>query len=189
MDAIARCIEAFCATGFHPLSDAMAVDGIARGLRGLKRAVQDPRDEAGRLDLMVAAVEAAAAAQKGAGACEALARAGEAAAGVRHGLMAGICLPLVVEYNRPAVLGRLAKIAVAMGEPATGREERLALTVVERLVNFARTVNLPERLKDIGLRQEQLEVIAETAAQDRALSTNPRSLSRDDLLGILFDAW
>ena len=75
MDAFTHCLEAYLASGFHPLADAVALDGIRRVARSLPVAVRDGKDLAARTDMMIAAMEGAMAFQKGLGACHALAHA------------------------------------------------------------------------------------------------------------------
>src|SRR5713101_311831 len=75
MDAFTHCLEAYVATGFHPLADALALDGIARVARSLPVAVKEGHSASARTDMMVAAIEGAMAFQKGLGAAHALAHA------------------------------------------------------------------------------------------------------------------
>src|SRR5579871_704658 len=75
MDAFTHCIEAYIATGFHPLADALAIDGIARVARSLALAVKNGNDLGARTDMMIAAIQGAMAFQKGLGAAHALAHA------------------------------------------------------------------------------------------------------------------
>jgi len=189
MDAFARCAEAFCAAGFHPLADALAIDGVARCARSLVRSLQEPESLEARTDLMVAAIEGAMAMEKGLGACEALANAAGAVADLRHGLAAGVCIAAVLEFNRPAIGRRLAKLAVAMGEDPTARDDILASTAVERVTRLAREANSPAGVKEAGLREEQLLQLAEKAVLDEAVATNPRKVLADDLFAIAKSAY
>ncbi|MFN7132853.1 MAG: iron-containing alcohol dehydrogenase [Myxococcales bacterium] len=185
MDAFTHNVEAFCAKGFHPLADAFAIDGVARVARSLVKAVQQPRDLQARTDMMIAAMQGAAAFQKGLGACHALAHAIGAYAPVNHGLTNAICLPAVMEFNRAAVPGRLAKIAVAMGERPDLGEETLARRAVERTRELNKACGIPAGLREVGLREEQLEEISHKAFADASHPSNPRACTREDLLAML----
>lgn len=116
MEAFAHCVEGYVAGGFHPLADAVAIDGIARVARSLPTAAQEPKDLSSRSDLMVAALEGAMASEKGTGVCRSLAHGLTAVARVPHGLASALVLPSVMEFNRGATTARLARIAVAMGD-------------------------------------------------------------------------
>src|SRR5262249_44112587 len=86
MDAFTHCLEAYLSNGFHPLADALAIDGICRVARALKVAVEDGKNLAARSEMMIAAFEGAMAFQKGLGAAHALAHALTPVSGVHHGL-------------------------------------------------------------------------------------------------------
>ncbi len=184
MDAFTHGLEAYLAAGFHPLADAVAVDAIRRVARALPAAFRNGRDLAARTDMMVAAMEGAMAFQKGLGASHALAHALTPIAGVHHGLANAIVLPAVLEWNRPAAAPRLARVAVAMGEPDRGGEEALSRRAVERVRGLARDVGIPARLREAGVDECDLPRIARKAFEDTSHRTNPRPCTEADLLAL-----
>lgn len=184
MDAFTHCLEAYLANGFHPLADALAIDGIGRVARSLPLAFKEPKDLAARTDMMVAAMEGATAFQKGLGACHALAHALTPISGVHHGLANAICLPAVMEFNRGASTARLARVAVAMGESSVTRDEVLAGNAIERVRRLCAELGLPSRLRDAGVKEEDLPKIAKKAFEDASHQTNPRKCTEEELLGI-----
>jgi 4-hydroxybutyrate dehydrogenase len=189
MDAFTHCLEAYVSNGFHPLADALAIDGIARVARSLSRAVKEGRNLAARTDMMVAALEGAIAFQKGLGACHALAHALTPLSGVHHGLANAIVLPMVMEFNRPVCTARLARVAVAMGDTSNAREEVLAGNAIERVRQLNATIGIPSRLRDVGVREEQLERIAQKAFLDASHRGNPRACTLEDLLAMAREAF
>ena len=189
MDASTHCLEAFCSTGFHPLADALAIDGIARCSRSLVKAVGEPKDLAARTDMMVAAIEGAAAFQKGLGACHAIAHALGAVSNVHHGLANAICLAPVMEFNRSTITARLAKVAVAMGELSNSREDLLASQAIERVRKMVKESGIPNNLREVGVKEEQLGAIADKAFEDASHGTNPRKCTRDDLFSLVKAAY
>jgi 4-hydroxybutyrate dehydrogenase len=184
MDAFTHGLEAWVATGFHPLADAVALDAVRRAARALPAAVKDGTDLGARTDMMIAAMEGAMAFQKGLGAAHALAHALGPVSGVHHGLANAIVLPAVVEWNRPSCAARLARAAVAMGEAPGGPDDALAARAVERVRSLARTVGIPERLRDAGVREADLPLVARKAFEDASHRTNPRPCSEADLLAL-----
>lgn len=184
MDAFTHGLEAYVATGFHPLADAVALDAIRRATRALPAAVREGKDLAARTDMMVAALEGAMAFQKGLGAAHALAHALGPVSGVHHGLANAVVLPTVVEWNRPRAAARLARVAVAMGEPAGAPDDALATRAVERVRELARTVGIPPRLREVGVREDDLPLVARKAFEDASHRTNPRPCSEADLLAL-----
>jgi alcohol dehydrogenase class IV len=184
MDAFTHGLEAYVASGFHPLADAVALDAVARAARSLPVAVRDPHDLHARTDMMIAAMEGAMAFQKGLGACHALAHALGPIAGVHHGLANAVVLPSVVAFNRPAAGPRLARIALAMGADAGEPQDALADAAAARVRALAAQVGIPARLRDVGVREADLPRIATKAFEDASHRTNPRPCGEADLLEI-----
>jgi alcohol dehydrogenase class IV len=189
MDAFTHCLEAYVSNGFHPLADAVAIDGMARVARSLPKAVEEGRNLVARTDMMVAAMQGAMAFQKGLGACHALAHALTPLCGVHHGLANAIVLPVVMEFNRPSCTARLARVAVAMGENSNAREEVLAGNAIERVRRLNAAIGIPSRLRDAGVKERDLPRIAEKAFQDASHRGNPRPCTVEDLLALAREAF
>ena len=189
MDAFVHCLEAYCAASLHPLADAVALDGISRATRALPRAVKDGADMEARLEMMIAAIMGAVAFQKGLGACHSLAHALTPICGVHHGLANAIVIPHIVEFNRqapaeggrpPPILDRLARVALAMGEPPGPSTPELARAAVARVERLAREIGVPARLREVGLLEEQIPLVVEKAFQDGCHQLNPRKVTPAD---------
>jgi alcohol dehydrogenase class IV len=169
MDAFTHCLEAYVATGFHPLADALALEA--------------------RSEMMVAAMEGAMAFQKGLGACHALAHALTPISRIHHGLANAIALPTVMEFNRGACTGRLARAAIAMGDNPMARPELLAEKMVDDVRKLNAEIGIPPRLRDAGVQEADLPRIAARAFEDASHRTNPRPCSQEDLLAMLKAAY
>jgi 4-hydroxybutyrate dehydrogenase len=139
--------------------------------------------------MMIAATEGAMAFQKGLGAAHALAHALTPITGLHHGLANAIVLPAVMDWNRAAAAARLARVAVAMGDAANAPEEHLAASAVARVRVLARELGIPARLRDAGVREEDLPRIAAKAFEDASHRTNPRPCTEADLLSIARSAF
>jgi 4-hydroxybutyrate dehydrogenase len=189
MDAFTHCLEAYLSNGFHPLSDAVSIDGIARVARSLPTAVKEGSNLLARTDMMVAAMEGAMAFQKGLGACHALAHALTPLSGVHHGLANAIVLPVVMEFNRPVSTARLARVALAMGDTSNAREEVLAGNAVDRVRKLNATIGIPARLRDVGVQEKDLERIAQKAFQDASHRSNPRPCTEAELLALVRESF
>ncbi len=189
IDAFTHCLEAYLANALHPLADAVAIDGIGRVGAALEIAVEKGTHLAARGQMMIAAMEGAMAFQKGLGACHALAHALTPISRVHHGLANAIVLPAVLEFNRSACAARLAQVAVALGDNSLTREEMLASNAIERIRGLLTRIGIPQRLRDAGVREADLPLIANKAFQDASHQTNPRQCTEDDLLGIAKSAF
>ena len=184
MDAFTHGLEAYLAAGFHPLADAVALDAVRRAARSLPVAVSSPGDLHARTDMMVAAMEGAMAFQKGLGAAHALAHALTPIAGLHHGLANAVVLPAVVAFVRPAAGPRLAQVAIAMGADPRAGEAALADGAAAQVRALAAGVGIPGRLRDAGVREEDLPRVAASAIQDASHRTSPRPCTERDLLAI-----
>jgi alcohol dehydrogenase class IV len=189
MDALTHCVEAYLALGFHPLADAVALDGIRRVARALPLACRTPEDLAARTDMMIAAVEGAMAFQKGLGACHALAHALTPVCGLHHGLANAIALPAVLAFNAGAAPSRVARIAVALGADPARPEEALVAAAVGRVRALAAEIGLAGRLRDAAVREEDLPAVARKAFEDASHRANPRPCAEGDLLALATAAY
>jgi len=184
LDAFTHCLEAYLSNGFHPLADAVAIDGIRRVSRSLPVVMQEPKHLQARLDMMIAAMEGAMAFQKGLGNAHALAHALTPIAGLHHGLANAVVLPSVMAFNRGAARSRLARVAIAMGEPSGAVEDVLAGVAIDRVRRLVADAGLPTRLSQAGVKEQDLPRIAELAFRDASHQGNPRATTEADLLGI-----
>lgn len=185
MDAFSHCLEAYVSNGFHPLADALAIDGVARVARSLPVAVAEPTNLQARSDMMVAAIQGAMAFQKGLGACHSIAHALTPISGVHHGLANAVLLPAVMEFNRGATAGRMARVAVAMGDNSLSRQEVLAGNAIARVRQLNESIGIPARLRDVGVKEADLPLIAKKAFEDASHHANPRKCTEEDLLSVV----
>ena len=110
---------------------------------------------------------------------------------VSHGAGNGLLLPFVMRFNLPERRSTFARIATLLGEDTSGRDEaaaaELAISAVEKL---KLAISIPERIRDIGGREDQLPRFAAKAfGIKRLMMVNPRQPTEADLLGILREAF
>src|SRR5262249_52800771 len=110
---------------------------------------------------------------------------------VSHGAGNGLLLPFVMRFNLPKRMPEFAEIARWLGEDIRGLSAQTAaeraVTAVERL---KRDIGIPERLRDLGVKQEQLRTLAEKAhAIKRITRVNPRTATVEELEAIYREAW
>lgn len=118
----------------------------------------------------------------GVGASHALGHALGGIANVPHGLSACVILPHVMRWNRPANPHRQAAIADAMGAPGGDPGDLIAALVAD--------LELPSRLRDIGVERDHLGPVAEKTTADFALRGNPRQPDGpEEIFALLEQAW
>ena len=122
--------------------------------------------------------------QKGLGNAHALAHALTPVAGLHHGLANAVVLPSVMAFNRNVCRARLARVAIAMGEPSGAVEDVLASVAIDRVRRLVADAGLPTRLSHAGVKEPDLPRIAELAFRDASHQGNPRPTTEADLLNI-----
>lgn len=168
LDAFTHCFEAFCAPGFHPLADGIALEGMCLIKEYLPRAYENGGDLDARSRMLAAASMGATAFQKGLGGVHALAHPVGSWYGTHHGLANAIILPYVMCHNREAIEERMRRVARALDLPRPGFEG-----VYDWLLTFRRRLGIPHSLGDTGVTVSHPGVIGREAASDPSASTNP----------------
>lgn len=180
MDAIAHCIETYLAPAINPPAEAIALDGLRRGLLHIERATLNGSDRDARWNMMMAAMEGALAFQKGLGAVHALSHPLGAVPGVslHHGTLNAVLLPAVLRFNKSATESKQAALVEAMGlAPDADPAEHIALLNAR--------LGMPRGLGAMGVPREVLADIAVAAMKDHCHATNPRVATVDDYLQML----
>lgn len=190
LDALTHNVEAYIAKGNHPFADAMAMAGMQRVAKYLRRAVRNGQDDLeAREQMLLASSMGAIAFQKGLGAAHSLAHALSPVAGTHHGLANALVLPSVLAFNREAAQERLADVAVAMGfDQRAGTAERAA-AAVELVREIKADVGLQGGLSQHGVREEMIPALVEKALEDSCHEHNPRPCTADDFRNLIRDAW
>ena len=108
-----------------------------------------------------------------------------------HGEANAILLPHAMRYNADACADRLALIADAMGINISGMTDgEAAIAAADEVESLRRSLGLPDRLRDVNVPEEGLELIASATLHDRALATNPRPVvDAGPIMTVLRQAW
>jgi alcohol dehydrogenase len=178
MDALAHCLEAYCAPGFHPLADGVAVEGMRLVKDFLPRAVKAGGDIEARAMMMAAAAMGATAFQKGLGAIHSLSHPVGSLHGAHHGLTNAVFMPYVLVFNRPAIEARIERLAAYLGLAA--RFEAFH----EWVLGLRREIGVPHTLVALGVPLENADLIAEMAIVDPTAGSNPVELTKAAARGI-----
>src|SRR6204780_220057 len=146
MDAFVHCFEAFCAPGFHPLADGVALEGMRLIQRYLPRACSDGKDIEARAQMLAAASMGATAFQKGLGGVHAIAHPVGSWFNTHHGLTNAIILPSVMTYNRHAIAEKAEIISRVLNLPERSFDGFFAWVLQMR-----RELGIPHSLAEIGV--------------------------------------
>ncbi|MBV9635791.1 MAG: iron-containing alcohol dehydrogenase [Methylobacteriaceae bacterium] len=168
MDALAHCLEAYCAPFYHPLADGIAVEGIRLVKESLAAAVKDGTDIAARSHMMAAAAMGATAFQKGLGAIHSLSHPVGALYDTHHGMTNAVFMPYVLAFNRPAIADKIARLAAWMG-----LEDASFAGFLDWTLALQREIGVPHALEDFGVGLDRLEEMTTMAIVDPTAGGNP----------------
>ncbi|MBV9201542.1 MAG: iron-containing alcohol dehydrogenase [Alphaproteobacteria bacterium] len=101
-------------------------------------------------------------------------------AGVPHGYTSCVMLPHVLRFNYQVNAEKQARVSDALGRPGDPAADAVSGLIA--------SLGLPTRLRDVGVRQEQLDLIAENSMHDRWIHTNPRKIDGLTVIRTLLDA-
>jgi alcohol dehydrogenase class IV len=176
MDALAHCLEAYCAPGYHPMAEGIAVEGMRLVKDWLPVAVKDGKNLAARAHMMSAASMGATAFQKGLGAIHALSHPVGALYDTHHGLTNAVVMPYVLQFNRKAIDTKLTRLAAWLGLPNPSYR-----AVLDWVLALRSEIGIPNTLKDIGVGSDRLDELSEMAAVDPTAGGNPVPVGAPEL--------
>ena len=168
IDAFVHCFEAFCAPGFHPLADGIALEGMRLIQEYLPRAYDNGHDIEARSRMLAAASMGATAFQKGLGGVHAIAHPVGSYYGTHHGLANAIILPYVMLHNRAAIDERMRIVARVLNLPHSD-----FVGVHEWVLAFRKRLGIPHSLGEAGVTLSHPGVIGREAELDPSAGSNP----------------
>jgi alcohol dehydrogenase class IV len=183
MDAMTHAIEAFVCPVFHPMCDAIALEAIRMVWLYLPRAYSNGSDLEARGMMQIAAAMGAVAFQKDLGAAHSLSHPLSSEFGIQHGLANAICLAPVMKYNKEVSAAQYARIAQYFGINTLNiSESEAADKAIEAIEDLNKRIGIPKSLGEIGIQEDQLEMLAKKAFEDPCHGSNPRPCTEQDLL-------
>jgi alcohol dehydrogenase class IV len=183
MDAFAHCLEAYCAPGYHPMADGIAVEGIRLVFENLPKAYANGKDLTARAHMMSAAAMGAAAFQKGLGAIHSLSHPVGALYDTHHGMTNAVFMPYVLAFNRDAIEERIARLAAYIG--IEGGFDGFAKAVLKLRKELDVPHALPDLIKGLDMDKKRKTLIADMAIVDPTAGGNPVKLTRNAALALL----
>jgi maleylacetate reductase len=180
---IDHCCEGLLSRRANLHADASLLQALRLFATSLRRTRSVPGDPDARLQSQVAAHLACTGGYRaGSGASHGIGYVLGGRYGLHHGHASCTILPHVLAWNEPVTAGRQKLISEALGRPAM-----TAANAVHELIS---DLGLPTRLRDVGIREDQLQAIAEECARHPVVKTNPREItSPSDVRQILDAAW
>jgi 4-hydroxybutyrate dehydrogenase len=184
MDAITHCVETYLSPRDNPVAEAIALDGLVRGVAHLQRAVHDGTDNRARREMMIAALHGGLTFQKGLGAVHALSHPLGAVPGLtlHHGMLNAVLLPHVVRFNTGSAPEKYAVLKQTLGLAPNADLAGFFHDLTHRL-------GLPVSLSAMRVPRAALAQVADGAVIDHSGATNPRQCDHADYLRLLAAAF
>lgn len=184
LDALTHAIEGLITKGAWEMSDMFEIKAIEMITRYLETAVNEPTNAEARNGMAVAQYIAGMAfSNVGLGVVHGMAHPLGAIFDIPHGVANALLLPLIMEFNAPAALDKFVIIAKAMNVycPTMSREEA-AQAAVDAVRSLAIRVGIPQHLSELGIKESDIERLAESAIADVCTPGNPREVTKDIIL-------
>lgn len=190
MDALTHAVEAYVSTIATPVTDCAAIKAIELVSQWLQKAVEDGNDMEARNQMTYAELLAGMAFNNASlGYVHAMAHQLGGFYDLPHGVCNAILLPHVCEFNLDAKLERFADIAKALGENIKGlTSEEGAKKGIVAIKRLSQVINIPANLAELGVKEEDLEIMATNAMKDACSFTNPKTATLEDVVGVYKNA-
>ncbi|HUR43886.1 MAG TPA: iron-containing alcohol dehydrogenase [Aestuariivirga sp.] len=167
MDALAHCLEAYCAPFYHPMSAGIGLEGMRLVKDNLSKAVKKGTDIDARGNMLVASSMGATAFQRGLGAIHALSHPFGGLYDAHHGLLNGIVMPYVVKANRGKIEKDIERAAAYLGiRGGFGG-------FLKWILALRKEIGIPHKLSEIGIDTKRLDEVAAMAIKDPSAGGNP----------------
>jgi hypothetical protein len=179
MDALAHCFEAYCAPGYHPMADGIALEGMRLISENLLRAFENGQDQVARTHLLMAAAMGATAFQKGLGLIHALSHPVGGVTGLHHGTANAIFQPYVMVHNRAVIEDRMPRLARHLQLSGDRFED-----VLDWTLELRKRLELPHTLEGV-VKEEMIAGLVPMALADPSLGTNPKACDAGEIERVL----
>ena len=177
MDALAHNLEAYCAPGYHPMADGIALEGMKLINKWLIEAVNNGSNLEARMNMLTAASMGATAFQKGLGAIHSLSHPVNALNNVHHGLSNAIFMPYVLTFNKDVIEKKIIKICDYLE-----LQDRSFDGFINWVLDLRKKLNMPHKLSEvIDEKDFQLDRLSKMALEDPSTGGNPKKLSEADM--------
>jgi alcohol dehydrogenase class IV len=177
MDALAHNLEAYCAPGYHPMADGIALEGMSLVNKWLPEAVNNGSNLEARMNMLTAASMGSTAFQKGLGAIHSLSHPVNALNNIHHGLSNAIFMPYVLTFNKEVIEKKVIKICKYLE-----LQDQSFNGFISWALDLRKKLDMPHTLSEvINEKDLQLDRLSKMALEDPSTSGNPKKLSEADM--------
>lgn len=182
MDALSHCIEAYVSINYSPIADGIALKGIQLIEENLRLAVKDGNNMEARAYMAMAATMGGLAMSKDLGAIHSVSHQLSTQRDIPHGVANSIMLPHGMQFNLEVVMNKFVDISYAFGVDISGISmEEAAVAAIKAVRQLSQDIGLPQKLSEVGVKREDIPLMAKNAMLDFVHATNPRTCSEEDM--------
>ena len=192
INALAHCIEALYSKTRNPLSTAAALSGVRYISQALYECYRDGHQSEPRTRMLLGShLAGLSLASVSMGLHHGLCHVLGGSADIPHGIANSIILPHAIRFNADVVADQLVPAAGAMRLSTNGNSpEHVVEAMAQTISELSSRMNLPQRLREAGLRETDLPNLARLAFENRTVQNNPKPISHvDQMERLLRDAW
>ena len=177
MDALAHNLEAYCSSGFHPMADGIALEGMRLVNKNLVLAVNNGSDIEARMNMLIAASMGSTAFQKGLGAIHSLSHPINAMNNIHHGLSNAILMPYVLVFNKDMIEKKILKICDYLE-----LQDKSFNGFLNWILDLRIKLNIPHKLSEVIPEKDfNIDKLSKMALDDPSTSGNPKKLDINDM--------
>jgi len=177
MDALAHNLEAYCASGYHPMADGIALEGMKLIKQWLLIAVKEGKNLKARSNMLVAATMGSTAFQKGLGAIHSLSHPVNSVYNIHHGLSNAIFMPYVLTFNRKEIEEKIIKLSEYLE-----LKEKSFDCFLEWILDLRKKLEIPHKLSDVAnINSDEIDKLSLMALEDPSTPGNPKKLTLKDM--------
>ncbi|MFR9069415.1 iron-containing alcohol dehydrogenase [Paeniclostridium hominis] len=191
MDALTHAVEAYVSKDANPVTDASAIQSIKLISNNLRQAVAMGENLEARTNMAYASLLAGMAFNNAnLGYVHAMAHQLGGLYDMPHGVANAMLLPHVCKYNIISNPQKFADIAEFMGENIVGLSvHEAAEKAIDAMFRLSKDIGIPTSLKEMGIKEEDFEYMAEMALKDGNAFSNPRKGNKQDIINIFKAAY
>jgi len=176
MDALAHNLEAFCAPGFHPMANGIAIEGIKLIKKYLITAYKNGKNIEARMSLLSASSMGSTAFQKGLGAIHSLSHPINSKFNIHHGLSNAIFMPYVLSFNKSEIEHKILEICDYLNL------NKSFDSFLKWILDLRKDLNIPHKLSDVmDCNNINLDELSLMAFKDPSTGGNPKKINQKDL--------
>ena len=177
MDALAHNLEAFCAPGYHPMADGIALEGMRLIKKWLLEAVKNGSNIEARMNMLTAASMGFTAFQKGLGGIHSLSHPVNAVNNIHHGLSNAIFMPYVLSFNKDVIKNKIVQVCEYLD-----LKDKSFDGFLNWVLGLRNNLNIPHKLSEVIENSDfDLDKLSKMALNDPSTGGNPKKLTFDDM--------